>query len=61
MTLQEKKFYRVKEVCAALSISRVTLWKWIKKGAAPQLERLNARVAGYSHATLEKVRSGLQS
>jgi predicted DNA-binding transcriptional regulator AlpA len=55
MTITEKDFYRVKEICAYLNISRTALWKRIKAGKAPQLERLNPMVAGYSRETLAQV------
>ncbi|MDB5822196.1 MAG: hypothetical protein JWR21_900 [Herminiimonas sp.] len=55
MTLPEREFYRVKEICAALNISRMALWKRIKAGKAPALEKLNSRVAGYSRATMTKI------
>jgi predicted DNA-binding transcriptional regulator AlpA len=58
MTMQEKEFYRVKEICAHLNISRTALWKRIKTGKAPQLEKKNPRVAGYSRATLRGVMEG---
>jgi predicted DNA-binding transcriptional regulator AlpA len=58
MTL-EKDFYRVKEVCAILKISRIALWKRIKAGTVPQLETVNERVKGYSKETLRDVYIGL--
>lgn len=61
MMLPERGFYRVKEVCAALNISRMALWKRIKAGTMPELERLNSRVAGYSAETMKNISSGLQS
>ncbi len=61
MTLPEKEFYRVKEVCAMLHISRMALWKRIKRGSLPELEKFNARVAGYSAETLQNIADGLQS
>jgi predicted DNA-binding transcriptional regulator AlpA len=57
MTLPDKDFYRVKEICAALNISRVGLWKRIRKGAAPALEHKSPRVAGYSRETLRQLQS----
>jgi predicted DNA-binding transcriptional regulator AlpA len=43
MTMQEKEFYRVKEICAHLNISRTALWQRIKTGKAPQLEKKSPR------------------
>ena len=52
MTIPEKEFYRVKEICAYLGIGRTALWKAIKAKRIPELERLNDRVAGYSRTIL---------
>ena len=56
MTLPEKEFYRVKEICAALNICRTTLWRRIEAGALPALEKSNARVAGYKKETLASLK-----
>lgn len=56
MTLPERDFYRIKEICAALNISRATLWRRIEAGMLPALERFNARIAGYGRETLDSVR-----
>jgi predicted DNA-binding transcriptional regulator AlpA len=58
MTLPDRDFYRIKEICAALGISRVALWKRIKAGKAPELERKNSRVVGYSRETFNRLKPG---
>lgn len=52
MNMQEKDFYRVKEICAYLKISRTALWKRIKNGTAPEFISKGSRTKGYSRETL---------
>jgi predicted DNA-binding transcriptional regulator AlpA len=58
MTLPDKSFYRVKEICAYLGISRMALWKRIKRGTAPELEKKGPRKAGYNKETLLQIKQG---
>jgi hypothetical protein len=52
MTLPEKSFFRVKEICIHLNIGRMTLWRRIRNKKLPELEIINKREKGYSRNVL---------
>ncbi len=51
-------FYRIKEICINLGITRTTLYKNEESGKFPPLEHpnpVNTRVSGYSEVTYRKI------
>ena len=50
--MESRRVVRPKEVCTFLSISRSTLWRWIKAGHFPEPESLGPNTRGWRLATV---------
>ena len=51
--------YTLKEVCAALRISKATLWRWQREGRFPRSVKLSPGRCGYPKSVIDDFMDGL--
>lgn len=49
----QKQFLRARAVCETYSISKTTLYKWLRQGKFPQPIRLSPRLVGWDKSVLD--------
>lgn len=49
-----KRFYRINELAVMLSVSKSTIWNWVKKGSFPQAFKLAENTTAWRSVDIEK-------
>ena len=52
--LFNSRIVRIKELCERLEVSRVTIWRWERKGLLPPSRRLGPNVVGWLESEIEE-------
>lgn len=52
--LFSSRIVRIKELCERLEVSRVTVWRWERKGLLPPSRRLGPNVVGWLESEIEE-------
>lgn len=52
--LFDSRIVRIKELCERLEVSRVTIWRWERKGLLPPSRKLGPNVVGWLESEIEE-------
>lgn len=50
----DNKFIRINDLAKHLGVTKVTIWRWRKKGLLPPAITVSPRVVGWRYETIEK-------